>query len=67
MDESTSDYLEELIIYKHFNHIKGNYQFLGFSALKLFTYFPLAHIKHFEHPFFICNFVHVCFNPNKAH
>ena len=43
MDESTSDYLEELIIYKHFK--QGNYQFLGFSALKLFTYFPLAHIN----------------------
>ena len=38
MDESTSDYLEELIIYKHFK--QGNYQFLGFSALKLFTYYP---------------------------
>ena len=24
---------------------QGNYQFLGFFALKLFTYFPLAHIN----------------------
>ena len=46
---------------------QGNNQFFRIFRVGIIDIFFLGSHEHFEQSLFICNFVHVCFNPNKAH